>query len=94
MGNANCHELLSSLSDYIDGELEPGLCAEIERHLEECDKCRVVVDSLRKTITLYHVIAESAEVPHEVRERLYRRLELGDFLQKTGYAEEPPQKPL
>jgi predicted anti-sigma-YlaC factor YlaD len=84
MEHANCHNLLGSLSDYIDGDLARELCAEIERHLEGCENCRVVVDSLRKTVYLYHTAPPSASVPEDVRERLYLRLELGDFLEKKG----------
>lgn len=76
----NCRELLQSLSDYVDGELEEALCAEIERHLGACEDCRIVVDTLRKTIYLYKTAAEPAEMPAEVRARLYRRLDLDEFL--------------
>ena len=41
---STCAELKAQLSDYIDGELEAGLCAELERHLAGCDNCRIVVN--------------------------------------------------
>ncbi len=75
-----CHHLLNSLSDYIDGELSGELCAEIDRHLQGCDNCRIVIDSLRKTVTLYRTSAEETNMPVDVRDRLYARLELGEFL--------------
>jgi predicted anti-sigma-YlaC factor YlaD len=75
-----CHSLLDSLSDYVDGALGDELCAEIERHLEECEDCRIVVDSLRKTIYLYHETTPPPVVPDDVRGRLYRRLDLEEFL--------------
>jgi predicted anti-sigma-YlaC factor YlaD len=75
-----CRHLLGSLSDYVDGDLEERLCAEIERHLVECENCRVVVDTLKKTVYLYHVTSEPQPVPKEVKERLYKRLNLGDLL--------------
>ena len=70
-----CQELLGQLSDYIDGELEAALCAELEAHLAECPNCRVMVDTVRKTITLYRSQAPS-ELPVEVQERLFKVLEL------------------
>ena len=76
----HCHDLLNSLSEYIDGALEQQLCAEIERHLQGCDNCRVVVDSLRKTISLYQENKPSAAIPDDVRERLYHCLDLDEFL--------------
>ena len=51
--SAACAALLDQLHDYIDGELEAALCAEIEEHLTGCDDCRVLVDTTQKTITLY-----------------------------------------
>jgi anti-sigma factor RsiW len=51
--SAACAALLDQLHDYIDGELEAALCAEIEEHLAGCDDCRVLVDTTQKTITLY-----------------------------------------
>ncbi len=86
MDHAQCRELLSSLSEYVDGALGDELCLEIERHLNDCDNCRVVVDSLRKTIYLYHASATPPFVPEDVRERLYRRLDLDDFLEKGAHA--------
>lgn len=70
-----CRGLLDQLSDYIDGELEESLCAELESHLSECTNCRVMVDTVRKTITLYHD-QTPAELPPDVEDRLYRVLKL------------------
>lgn len=75
-----CRHLLASLSDYVDGELSQELCAEIERHMAECNNCRIVIDTLRKTISLYHSAAPRPEMPAEVRQRLFKRLNLEEFL--------------
>ncbi len=80
MDHHNCHDLLASLSDYIDGQLPAEFCAEIEKHMAGCQKCRVVVDTLQKTVTLYQEISEPGDLPVGVRERLYQCLELEDFL--------------
>ena len=78
----NCRHLLGSLSDYVDGDLEARLCAEIEHHLEDCENCRVVVDTLKKTVYLYHVTTEPEQMPREVKERLFKRLNLDDLINK------------
>ncbi len=78
--HAQCQELLASLSDYVDGSLSKELCAELERHLSECENCRVVVNTTRKTIELYKSMDEPGPLPVEVRERLFRRLDLHDFM--------------
>ncbi|MEW5872956.1 MAG: zf-HC2 domain-containing protein [Chloroflexota bacterium] len=88
MDHEHCRFLLGSLSEYVDGALADELCAEIERHLESCDNCRVVVDSLRKTVYLYQVTKPPAVMPSEVRQRLFLRLDLDDFL--STHPSEPP----
>lgn len=80
--HTHCHDFLTSLSDYVDGSLKAELCHEIERHLRECNKCRVVVNTLKKTVELYHDSAEDAPMPDDVRKRLFARLELKDFIAK------------
>jgi predicted anti-sigma-YlaC factor YlaD len=79
-----CHALLDSLSDYVDGSAGEQICAEIERHLEGCENCRIVVDTLRKTIYLYQVTASPPDVPEAVRDRLYQRLNLEEFMEKES----------
>lgn len=76
----NCQALLGSLSEYIDGELPPNLCQEIEKHLEGCDNCRVVLNTTKRTIDLVQIPAEEEAVPADVRERLFKRLNLDDYL--------------
>ena len=85
-----CRHLLSSLSDYVDGELEEALCREIESHMADCDNCRVVVNTLTKTVELYRA-APSPDLPTDVRERLYTTLRLDDLLNSKGAAEAPTE---
>jgi anti-sigma factor RsiW len=78
--HSKCRALLGCLSEYVDGTLGEDLCEEFERHMSECENCRVVVDTLRKTVSLYHTTAaDPAECPGPVRERLFRTLNLEDF---------------
>ena len=51
--NYSCRELLEQIHDYIDGELEAKLCAELEQHLDECKDCQVMVDTTKKTLALF-----------------------------------------
>ncbi len=76
-------QLLGSLSDYIDGQLQAELCAEIEQHIIECDNCRVVVNTLRKTVELYQQKPVQTGLPDAVRERLFYKLHLEDYLEKV-----------
>jgi len=69
----NCEELLKLLNEYVDGGIAPGTCEEFERHLAGCDPCQVVVDNIRRTITLYKD-GKPHELPAEFRERLHGQL--------------------
>lgn len=76
----NCKDLLGSLSSYIDGDLNPELCQELEKHLEGCEDCRIVLNTTRRTIDLVHAPIERPDLPDDVRERLFKRLKLDDYL--------------
>ncbi|HEX6304117.1 MAG TPA: anti-sigma factor [Anaerolineales bacterium] len=80
----NCRDLLDSLSDYIDGSLGDELCLEIERHLADCENCRIVIDTLRKTVYLYRATAAPPAIPDDVRQRLFHRLDLESFSGQTN----------
>ena len=48
----NCKEVFALLSQYLDLELPPGECAEIEEHLADCPPCVEFMESLRKSVEL------------------------------------------
>jgi anti-sigma factor RsiW len=70
----NCEELIRYLSDYIDQGLDEKLRAEAEEHLAACHNCHVVLDTTRKTITLYRA-AGRREIPADRRQHLFRQLQ-------------------
>ena len=70
----NCKKIVLELSDYLDGELNAGARADLERHLEHCDDCRVVVDTTKKTIQIF-CNSEPVPLPTDVRDRLHAALE-------------------
>ena len=47
-----CKEVFSLLSDYLNLELPPDACQEIEVHLATCSPCIEFAESLRKTVEL------------------------------------------
>jgi predicted anti-sigma-YlaC factor YlaD len=79
MKHENCKHLLDDLSDFLDGEASEEVCAEIERHLADCENCRVMVDTLHKTVLLYHELPQP-ELPPDARKRLYQSLDLEAYL--------------
>lgn len=65
-----CEDLLRALNDYVDGDIDPAVCDDFEEHLAGCNPCQMVVDSIRKTITLYKG-EEVYEMPLPFQERLH-----------------------
>jgi anti-sigma factor RsiW len=68
-----CEELLKLLSEYVDGTVPAGVCEEFEKHMAGCNPCQVVVDNIRKTITLYKK-GEPYSLPIDFRDKLHRAL--------------------
>ena len=76
----DCRAMLADLNDYLDGDLPENLCAELENHIRDCENCRVVFDTMNKTIYLYQSCRREVDVPDGTRERLFRALKLDDFV--------------
>lgn len=64
-----CKEMLAALSDYVDGNLDPGLCRALKEHLADCNPCQIVVDNIRQTITIYKS-GQPLDLPADLRDRL------------------------
>jgi predicted anti-sigma-YlaC factor YlaD len=64
-----CHELLGGLNEYVDGETRSALCRAIQEHLADCTPCRIVIDNIRQTITLYRS-GEAIPLPEGLHERI------------------------
>ncbi len=45
-----CKGVIREISNYIDGDLDPVVKQELERHLEHCEDCTMIVDQTRKSI--------------------------------------------
>ena len=65
-----CTDFLSQLTDYFDGHISPELLEEVRAHTASCSHCEVVLDTTRKTISVYKD-HEVYEISTEFRERLH-----------------------
>lgn len=45
-----CPDVLSMLSQHLEGDIAPDLCAQMEAHVERCASCRGTCDSLKQTL--------------------------------------------
>jgi anti-sigma factor RsiW len=69
----NCNRVIREISDYIDGELDLPVRQELERHLEHCEDCRMVVDQTRLTVEIF-CDSKPVELPADVKSRLHEAL--------------------
>lgn len=70
-----CLRLLKALSDYIDEEIAPEVCSELESHLEGCSSCQILLKTTKQTITYYRE-THTHHIPSYIRIRLRRRLNI------------------
>ncbi len=71
--SAKCTEIFSLLSEYLDLELPPDACREIETHLAGCPPCIEFADSLRTTVDLcrrYRPTELPGPIGRQAREQL------------------------
>ena len=54
--------LFERLSEYIDKELDPPTCQEIEAHIAACKPCQVCLNTLKQTVELCKKL-EHRQVP-------------------------------
>ncbi len=69
-----CKQVLAELSNYLDDEVGPELKRALEQHLAKCDRCSLIYDTTRQTLTIVNE-AGPFEVPLAVSARLYTRLQ-------------------
>ena len=68
-----CDDLISNISDYIDGELDAETCDELEKHLAGCKNCRLMVDNIKMTVKLCRD-GVCEDLPPALQEKLDKRL--------------------
>ena len=65
--------MIREISNYIDGDLELPAKQELERHLEHCGECNLVVNQTRLTVEVF-CDSKPIELPDEVKSRLHGAL--------------------
>jgi anti-sigma factor RsiW len=74
MNMPRCRDIAKELSEYLDGELDSETCAEIEAHMAGCKNCRLMVDTMRRTVTLCREGVEE-ELPNSIKRKLDKKME-------------------
>ena len=78
---------------YFDGEVDPVTAAEIERHADHCNECRVLLEDLQKVRTALRRDVSYAAAPPALRAQVLRALDQEGPAGQAGAATAPPAKP-
>ncbi len=73
-----CPDVLTLFSQHLEDEISVDVCAEMERHLQTCDRCRGTCDSLKRTLALCRTSGPAVQVPSSVQASV--KVALRDFL--------------
>ncbi|RKX23180.1 MAG: hypothetical protein DRP35_00070 [Candidatus Zixiibacteriota bacterium] len=68
-----CLEYISDLNAYLDGDLPDELCVEIEKHVGECNNCKLMVDTLKMTVKLCRE-GKPEDLPSSLNDKLNNML--------------------
>ena len=73
MVNVNCEQVWHEISNYLEGEVEPGLRTAMDEHFRTCKRCMSVLEGTRNVVRLYGD-ERMIEVPAGFGRRLEKRL--------------------
>jgi RNA polymerase sigma-70 factor (ECF subfamily) len=62
-----CPDVLSLFSAHLEGQMSAEVCAQMERHIEACPRCKGACDSLKRTLSLCRSSSPAAEIPATVQ---------------------------
>jgi hypothetical protein len=69
-----CEEVWREISNYLEGDIEPGVRLAMEEHIRGCQRCTAVLDGTRNVVQLYGD-ERMLEVPLGFSYRLQHRLD-------------------
>ena len=77
-----CPDVLTLFSQHLEDEISADVCAEMERHIAACGRCRSACDSLKHTLALCRTAGPSVDVPASVQASV--KIALRDFLSQNS----------
>lgn len=69
-----CPDILTVFSQHLEDEISADVCAEMERHLLVCERCRRSCDTLKRTLALCRTAQGPTQVPPSVQASVRRAL--------------------
>ncbi|MEP7051661.1 MAG: sigma-70 family RNA polymerase sigma factor [Pseudomonadota bacterium] len=77
-----CPDVLALFSAHLEGEISAKVCAEMERHIEVCPRCKGACESLKRTLSLCQTAAPATQIPTAIQASV--KVALRDFLAANG----------
>jgi len=72
-------EKVRKLCDHLGADYNDIDCEEVLNHVSKCPKCKVYVDTIKKTIILCKENDCLEEIPADVNKRLLKKLDLDNI---------------
>jgi RNA polymerase sigma-70 factor (ECF subfamily) len=66
---AGCPDIIGLFSRHLEGDIDAGVCADMERHIAGCAVCRSACESLKRTLGLCRS-TPAPEVPAELQQSI------------------------
>ena len=76
MKSAHHQNVYKQICDFMGEDLDAPACKEVAEHLESCPNCKVYLDTVKKTVTICKENEKEESVPKDVKNRLYKVLNL------------------
>jgi hypothetical protein len=71
-----CGEVARHVQEHLDYRLSKAEYRKLKEHLDGCPNCTAYLDSLKKTVRLYHEYPDP-KIPNKIRRELHATLKLG-----------------
>ncbi len=78
-----CKDFLRELGDFLDDSLDSSTRQQLEKHVNDCPNCWVVLDTTKKTIQVYKG-HEPQAIPAAIHSRLVDALQKKMAAKKSG----------
>lgn len=79
-----CKDFLRELTDYLDSCLDAATKTELDKHVEECPNCWVVLDTTKKTLQIYKG-CEPKAVPQALEDKLMAAVTAKMAAKRSGH---------
>jgi hypothetical protein len=76
-GMLTCKQFLEALNDFLAGTVDPEERESLQRHIDQCPNCWVVVDTAARTVRAYGEMGDKGPEGTTIEEALERALRQG-----------------